>query len=138
MAQFITPFLWFDTQAEEAARFYVSVFGGDSHVDQVTHYPKGTPGPEGSVMTCAFTLRGQKLVGLNGGPIFKFTEAVSFAVECRDQAEIDHFWNRLIEGGGEPSVCGWLKDRYGLSWQVVPAELPKLLSGPRRAVAVMK
>jgi predicted 3-demethylubiquinone-9 3-methyltransferase (glyoxalase superfamily) len=137
MSQATVPFLWFDTQAEEAAKFYVSVFGGDSHVDQVTHYPKGTPGPEGSVMTVAFTLRGQRFVGLNGGPLFKFTEAVSFAIECRDQAEIDHFWNRLTEGG-EPGVCGWLKDRYGLSWQVVPDDLWKLLSGGRRTEAVMQ
>jgi predicted 3-demethylubiquinone-9 3-methyltransferase (glyoxalase superfamily) len=135
LTQKIAPFLWFAQEAEEAANFYVKVFGKDSRIVTSTRYGKDMPMPEGTVMTVEFELRGQKFVALNGGPIFKFTEAVSFAIECEDQAEIDHFWNRLTEGG-QPSMCGWLKDRYGLSWQVVPKILPQLLKGePRKAQA---
>lgn len=118
--QKIVPNLWFDTQAEEAANFYVSVFG-DGRITKITHYGPGSPGPEGSVMTVAFELHGQEFVGINGGPLFPFTEAVSFEIRCKDQAEIDHYWDALVEGG-QPGPCGWLKDRYGLSWQVVPTE----------------
>jgi predicted 3-demethylubiquinone-9 3-methyltransferase (glyoxalase superfamily) len=118
--QKIVANLWFDTQAEEAANFYVSVFG-DGRITEITHYGPDSPGPEGSVMTVAFELHGQEFVGINGGPLFPFTEAVSFEIRCKDQAEIDHYWDALVEGG-QPGPCGWLKDRYGLSWQVVPTE----------------
>jgi predicted 3-demethylubiquinone-9 3-methyltransferase (glyoxalase superfamily) len=124
----ITPFLWFDSQAEEAARFYVSLFE-DSAVTQVVRYGPAGPGPEGSVMTVAFRLAGQAFVALNAGPKFHFTEAISFVINCHSQAEIDAFWAGLSDGGS-PGHCGWLKDRYGLSWQVVQAELPELLHGP--------
>ena len=116
--QKITPFLWFDTQAEEAANFYVSVFK-NSRVITVARYGDTGPGPKGSVMTVEFELDGERFVGLNGGPNFKFTEAVSFVVNCRDQEEVDHFWEKL-SAGGEEMQCGWLKDKYGLSWQIVP------------------
>jgi predicted 3-demethylubiquinone-9 3-methyltransferase (glyoxalase superfamily) len=125
----ITPFLWFDTQAEEAAKFYTSIFG-NSRIKQVNRYGNAgreTHGKEaGSVMTVEFEIEGQTLVALNGGPHFKFTEAFSLQVSCETQAEIDYFWDKLSEGG-EQSRCGWLKDKYGLSWQVVPAALPDML-----------
>lgn len=124
----ISPFLWFDTQAEEAARFYVSVFE-NSRILSTSRYGEGGPGPRGSVMTVEFELDGQRFVALNGGPQFKFTEAVSFAVDCATQEEVDRFWGKLSEGGQE-GPCGWLKDRYGLSWQIVPSALGKLLSDP--------
>ena len=123
--QKITPFLWFDHQAEEAARFYTSVFK-DSKINAVTHYGDGGPGPKGSVMTVDFELAGQRFVGLNGGPVFKFTEAVSFVVNCESQEEVDYFWAKLTEGGQEIQ-CGWLKDRYGLSWQIVPTAMIEML-----------
>ncbi len=126
--QKITPFLWFSSQAEEAARFYVSLFD-DSAVTQVVRCGPGGPAPEGSVMTVAFRLAGQAFVALNGGKQIPFTDAVSFVINCHTQAEIDTLWTRLSDGGAT-GPCGWLKDRYGLSWQVVPAELPELLSGP--------
>ena len=116
--QKITPFLWFDTQAEEAANFYVSVFK-NSRVNTVARYGDTGPGPKGSVMTVEFELDGERFVGLNGGPNFKFTEAVSFVVNCKDQEEVDYFWEKLSAGGKEVQ-CGWLKDKYGLSWQIVP------------------
>jgi predicted 3-demethylubiquinone-9 3-methyltransferase (glyoxalase superfamily) len=128
--QKITPCLWFDTQAEEAARFYASIFE-NSRIRQVVHY--GKAGHEvhgkqaGSVMTVEFELAGQTFIGLNGGPHFKFNEAVSFQVLCETQEEIDHFWNRLSKGGQE-SACGWLKDKFGLSWQIVPAVLPQMMA----------
>lgn len=126
----ISPCLWFDGNAEEAARLYTSLFP-NSRIDKVNRSPADTPsGPEGSVLTVDFTLAGQRFIGLNGGPDFKFNEAVSFSIDCEDQAEIDRYWDALIAGGGEPSVCGWLKDRFGLSWQVVPRRLPEYLSGP--------
>ena len=127
--QRIQPNLWFDTEAEEAARFYVDVFGGDSKIGTITRYGPDTPGPEGSVMTVDFQLQGQWFTGINGGPQFPFTEAVSFVVNCDGQEEIDHFWDRLVEGG-EPGPCGWLKDRYGLSWQVVPTEWYAMYQDP--------
>ena len=126
----ISPCLWFDGNAEEAAKLYTSLFP-NSRIDKVNRSPADTPsGPEGSVLTVDFTLAGQRFIGLNGGPDFKFNEAVSFSIDCEDQAEIDRYWDAFIAGGGEPSVCGWLKDRFGLSWQVVPRQLPEYLSGP--------
>ncbi|MFD7712986.1 VOC family protein [Streptomyces sp. NPDC059785] len=124
-----TTCLWFDGQAEDAAEFYVSVFK-DSQIGKVSHYTEAGPGPAGSVVTVAFTANGQKFVALNGGPEFKFTEAVSFSILCDDQAEIDYYWSRLTEGGGQEGPCGWLKDRFGLSWQVVPARLIDMVSDP--------
>jgi predicted 3-demethylubiquinone-9 3-methyltransferase (glyoxalase superfamily) len=123
--QKITPCLWFDHQAEEAARFYTSVFK-NSRIEAVTRYGEAGPGPKGSVMTVAFELDGQKFTALNGGPIFKFTEAVSFAVHCENQQEVDEFWEKLTDGGTEVQ-CGWLKDKYGLSWQVVPTVLMEMM-----------
>ena len=124
----ITPCLWFDTQGEEAARLYVSVFPNSRIVD-VTRYGSAGPRPEGMVMTVSFELDGRPFVALNGGPEFGFSEAVSFQVDCADQAEVDHYWDRLSEGG-EEGPCGWLKDRFGLSWQIVPRVLPELLAQP--------
>jgi predicted 3-demethylubiquinone-9 3-methyltransferase (glyoxalase superfamily) len=129
----ITPFLWFDTQAEEAAEFYVSIFP-DSRVLEVARYGEAGPGPAGSAMTVRFELDGQEFLALNGGPEFRFTEAVSFLVSCASQEEVDWYWERLSEGG-EERVCGWLRDRYGLSWQVVPAILSELLTDPDREKA---
>jgi len=128
--QKITPWLWFDTQAEEAATFYTSVFK-NSRILQVSHYGEAGPRPAGMVMTVSFELDGQEFVALNGGPEFTFTEAVSFMVTCADQAEVDYYWSALTEGG-EPGPCGWLKDRYGLSWQIVPTALDELLNDPDR------
>jgi predicted 3-demethylubiquinone-9 3-methyltransferase (glyoxalase superfamily) len=122
------PFLWFDTNAEEATNFYVSIFP-NSKVVSINRYPAGGPAPAGAVMTTRFSLDGQEFVALNGGPHHKFTEAISFVINCETQAEVDRFWDTLTAGGGEPGPCGWLKDKYGLSWQVVPTILPKLLSG---------
>ena len=129
--QKVTPFLWFDDQAQEAAEFYVSVFPS-SRVLQVTHYGSAGPRPEGMVMTVSFELDGTEFVALNGGPQFTFTEAVSFSVDCEDQAEVDRYWTAL-SAGGEQGPCGWLRDRYGLSWQIVPRALTELLSDPDRA-----
>ena len=124
--QKITPFLWFDDKAEEAMNFYVSIFK-NSKVGSVTRYGEAGPGPKGSVMTATFTLDGQDFIALNGGPHFKFTEAISFSVDCKTQEEVDQFWEKLSEGG-QKSRCGWLKDKYGLSWQIVPTVLSELLS----------
>jgi predicted 3-demethylubiquinone-9 3-methyltransferase (glyoxalase superfamily) len=134
----ITPFLWFDKQAEQAARFYTSVFKG-SRILGVARYGRGSPGKAGSVMTVSFRILGQKFTALNGGPAFKFTPAVSFVVHCRSQREVDHYWRRLA-AGGEEVQCGWLRDKFGLSWQVVPDALIDLLSGddPARAERVMR
>ncbi|NEA98321.1 VOC family protein [Streptomyces sp. SID13726] len=129
-----TTCLWFDGTAEEAAHFYVSVFK-DSSVGRVTRYPEGAMQPAGTVLTVDFTANGQSFVALNGGPMFKFTEAVSFQVFCADQAEIDYYWAKLTENGGEPGPCGWLKDRYGLSWQVVPEGLADMVGDPDPAKA---
>src|SRR3989442_12057240 len=123
--QKITPFLWFDDKAEEAMNFYVSIFK-NSEVLSVTRYGDAGPGPKGTVMTAKFQLEGQEFVALNGGPQFKFTEAVSFVVNCETQKEVDEFWEKLSQGG-EKNQCGWLQDKYGLSWQVVPTILSKLL-----------
>jgi predicted 3-demethylubiquinone-9 3-methyltransferase (glyoxalase superfamily) len=131
----ITPCLWFDSQAEEAAAFYTSIFP-DSRIDQVNRSPGDTPsGPEGSVLTVDFTIAGEPFIALNGGPDFTFNEAISFSIDCEDQAEVDRYWETLIAGGGEHSVCGWLKDRFGVSWQVVPKILPELMNGPDRVRA---
>jgi predicted 3-demethylubiquinone-9 3-methyltransferase (glyoxalase superfamily) len=126
--QRITPFLWFDNNAEEAMNFYVSVFK-NSKVLKVTRYGEAGPGPAGTVMTAEFELDGQEFVGLNGGPRFKFTEAVSFVVNCATQEEVDHYWDKLSEGG-EKSRCGWLKDKFGMWWQVVPTVLAELMGDP--------
>jgi predicted 3-demethylubiquinone-9 3-methyltransferase (glyoxalase superfamily) len=123
--QKIAPFLWFDDQAEEAMNFYVSIFK-NSKVLGVTRYGDAGPGPKGTVMTTRFQLEGQEFVALNGGPLFKFTEAISFVVNCETQEEVDQFWEKLSEGG-EKSRCGWLKDKFGLSWQVVPTILGEML-----------
>src|SRR5262249_23593668 len=135
------PFLWFDGQAEQAAKFYVSLLP-DSLIERVTRSPADTPsGPAGMVLTVEFTLGGSHFVGLNGGPQYRFTEAVSFQIACKDQAEVDRLWAALSDGGSE-GPCGWLKDRWGLSWQVVPTRLHELLADPdpnraRRAMQAM-
>jgi len=140
--QRITPFLWFNNDAEDAVKFYVSVFK-NSRIGQVTHYTKESADAsgqsEGTVMTIAFELDGQPFTAINGGPHFKFTEAVSFVVNCESQAEIDYYWDKLGEGGDPKShVCGWLRDKFGLSWQITPAELPELMRDPKTTAAVMK
>ena len=127
----ITPFLWYDSEAEEAATLYTSLFP-NSTILAVNHYAAAGPGPEGSVMTVSFELDGQRFVALNGGPAHPLTEAVSFVVDCTTQEEVDRYWDGLTEDGGEESVCGWLRDRFGLSWQIVPRILPELLSDPDR------
>jgi predicted 3-demethylubiquinone-9 3-methyltransferase (glyoxalase superfamily) len=136
--QKITPSLWFDNQAEEAAKFYTSLFK-DSKITNVTRYGESGPGPAGSVLTVTFELAGQEFVALNGGPQFKFTEAVSLTVNCDTQAEVDRYWDELSEGG-ETQECGWLKDKYGLSWQVVPTALEAMISDPdpAKSESVMK
>jgi predicted 3-demethylubiquinone-9 3-methyltransferase (glyoxalase superfamily) len=131
--QKITPFLWFDDQAEEAANLYTSIFD-NSKILNVSRYGEAGPGEPGSVMTVEFELEGQKFVGLNGGPAHQFTEAVSFAVNCETQDEVDELWAKLTDGG-EEGPCGWLKDRFGLSWQIVPTALPRLLTDPDREKA---
>lgn len=135
-AQKITPFLWFDGQAEEAANFYTSIFK-NSKVNNISRYGDAGPGPKGSVMTVDFQIEGQEFVALNGGPHFKFTEAISFVVNCETQEEVDEFWEKLSEGG-QKSQCGWLKDKYGLSWQIVPTILTKLMldKDPEKAARV--
>jgi predicted 3-demethylubiquinone-9 3-methyltransferase (glyoxalase superfamily) len=136
--QRITPFLWFDTQAEEAAKLYTSIFP-KSKILSTARYGDAGPGPKGSVMTVEFELDGQRIIALNGGPQFKFTEAISLVVDCKDQKEVDHYWSKLLQGGKE-SRCGWLEDRYGVSWQIVPTVLGRLLSGPdaKKAKRVME
>ena len=131
--QKISPFLWFDTQAEEAARFYVSVFK-NSKITKVVRYSAAGPGPEGSVMTVGFELDGQTFTALNGGPVFTFNESISLVVTCEDQAEVDAMWDALTDGG-RPSRCGWLKDRFGVSWQIVPTEFVEMASDPDAAKA---
>ena len=128
----VYPCLWFDGKAEEAANFYVSLLP-DSRIDNVWRSPADTPsGPEGMVLLVDFTVAGQQLQGLDGGPDFTFNEAVSLVIECEDQAEVDRLWDTLTADGGEPGPCGWLKDRYGLSWQIVPKRLNEMLEGPDR------
>jgi len=137
----ITPFLWFDNQAEEAANFYTSIFP-NSKIVGISRYGNGSPGPAGQVMTAVFELNGQKFTALNGGPHFKFSEAVSFVVNCETQEEVDRYWTALTADGGQESQCGWLKDKFGLSWQVVPKALIETVQGPdpegaSRALAAM-
>lgn len=136
--QKITPFLWFDGQAEEAAGFYTAIFP-NSKIVKVVRYGAAGPGPAGSAMTVQFQLEGQTFVALNGGPHFTFSEAISFVVNCESQAEVDHYWEKLSAGGAEVQ-CGWVKDKYGLSWQIVPTALPELLGGPdpEKSQRVMK
>jgi predicted 3-demethylubiquinone-9 3-methyltransferase (glyoxalase superfamily) len=136
--QKITPFLWFDNQAEEAANFYISIFK-NSKVNEKTYYTGEEPtGKKGSVLTVMFELDGQEFVALNGGPQFKFTEAISFSIDCETQEEIDYYWEKLTSGGGEEVQCGWLADKYGLSWQVVPASLKKWAKDAAGFQRVMK
>jgi predicted 3-demethylubiquinone-9 3-methyltransferase (glyoxalase superfamily) len=134
----ITPFLWFDNQAEEAMNFYASIFK-NSKVGSVTRYGEAGPGPKGTVMSATFQLDGQDFFALNGGPLFKFTEAISFYVNCETQTEVDYFWDKLVSGG-TPSRCGWLKDKYGLSWQIIPTALGQMLGDKdaRKAARVMQ
>jgi predicted 3-demethylubiquinone-9 3-methyltransferase (glyoxalase superfamily) len=134
----ITPFLWFDNNVGEAIDFYTSIFK-DSKVMNVTRYGDAGPGPKGSIMTATFELEGQKFMALNGGPHFKFTEAISFCVNCETQAEVDEYWEKL-SAGGQKSQCGWLKDQFGLSWQIVPEILGQLLSDPdpKKSQSVMQ
>jgi len=133
MTQKITPFLWFDGQAEEAARFYTSIFKNSSLGDVSRYGPEG-PGPAGSAMTVSFTLEGLNFTALNGGPEYKFTPAISLYVDCKTQEEVDYLWDRLVEGG-RPDQCGWLVDRFGVSWQIVPSALIELLGDPDREKA---
>ncbi|NEB38587.1 VOC family protein [Streptomyces sp. SID14515] len=137
--QKITPCLWYDGQAKEAAEHYVAIFGGDSRIGDITYYGEEAPGETGSVLTVDFRLAGQDFIGLNGGPQFPFTEAISLSVDCADQAEVDRFWAALSEGG-EEGQCGWVKDKFGVSWQVIPNELQRLVTGPdkERAQRVVK
>jgi predicted 3-demethylubiquinone-9 3-methyltransferase (glyoxalase superfamily) len=127
----ITPWIWFDTEAEDAASFYTSLFP-DSRIVEITHYGSAGPRPEGMVLTVIFELKGQKFAALNGGPDFKPNEAISFEVECESQDEVDMYWDKLAADGGEHGPCGWLKDRFGVSWQIVPARLGELLGDPDR------
>lgn len=129
----VTPWLWFDTEGEEAAEFYTSVFP-NSRIVEVTRYGSAGPRPEGTAMTVSFDLDGQRVAALNGGPQYKHSEAFSFMVDCEDQDEVDYYWEKLGEGG-EHGPCGWLKDRFGLSWQIVPRRLPELLGDPDREKA---
>ena len=131
----ISTFLWFNDEAEEAAKYYVSIFK-NSKIKQVSRYPEGGPGKPGSVMVVSFVLDGREFLALNGGPVFKFTEAISLVVNCETQEEIDHYWKKLSAGGRE-GQCGWLKDKYGLSWQVVPTAIGKLMSDPVKGKRVM-
>jgi predicted 3-demethylubiquinone-9 3-methyltransferase (glyoxalase superfamily) len=134
MKQRIVPNLWFDTESQEAAEFYVSVFP-NSRIVNVTHYTEAGPREPGTVMTVEFELDGQRFIAIDGGPQFKFDEAVSFEIECKDQEEIDYYWDKLREAGGEEGPCGWLKDRYGLSWQVVPTGMEELFADPDKSRA---
>ena len=133
----ISTFLWFDSNAEEAVDLYLSIFKNSRRLEELRN-PGNGPGPKGGIITIAFELDGQKFTALNGGPTFKFTEAISFVVHCEDQQEIDYYWSKLSGGGGSESQCGWLKDKFGLSWQIVPARLGELLKHPRAMQALMQ
>jgi predicted 3-demethylubiquinone-9 3-methyltransferase (glyoxalase superfamily) len=137
--QKITTFLWFDNKAEEAANFYVSLFK-NSKILTMSRYGDAGPGPKGSVMTCTFQLEGQEFIALNGGPHFKFTEAISLFVDCETQEEVDHLWNKFTADGGVPSQCGWLKDKFGLSWQIIPSAMMEMMSDrdPAKSRRVME
>ncbi|MEU9289259.1 VOC family protein [Streptomyces sp. NPDC048275] len=134
-----TTCLWFDGQAEEAAHYYVSIFK-NSRLGRIDRYTEAGPGPAGSVLTAEFVANGQKFVALNGGPQFTFDEAISFQIDCEDQEEVDHYWNKFIGDGGEAGPCGWLKDKYGLSWQIVPTRLIELIrdADPAKAARTMQ
>ncbi len=134
----ITPFLWFNDNAEEALNFYASIFK-NSRIINVNRLPEGTPGPAGKVLTASFELEGQEFMALNGGPDYKFNEAISFYVNCETQQEVDYFWNKL-SAGGEPGPCGWLKDKFGVSWQIVPIALGQMLGdpNPKKSQSVMQ
>ncbi len=132
----ITPFLWFDSNAEEAVNFYLTVFPNSRRLDEL-RTTDDSRGPKGSILTLAFELDGQKFTAINGGPMFKFTEAISFVVRCDSQQEVDDYWSRLSAGGTEIQ-CGWLKDKFGLSWQIVPARLPELIRNPKAMQAMLK
>jgi len=139
--QKIIPNLWFDSQAEEAAHYYIDVLGS-GRVTNLMHYPEGSGEQTGSVMAVYFEAGGMQFVGINGGPMFSFTEAISLQIDCVDQAEVDRFWDRFITDGGEESMCGWLKDKYGLSWQIVPRGMEEIFADPdpgraQRAVQAM-
>ena len=131
----ITPFLWFDSNAEEAVDFYLTVFKNSRRLSELRN-TGDAPGPKGSILTIAFELDGQKLIALNGGPAFKFTEAISLAVRCDSQQEVDYYWEKLTAEGSE-SMCGWLKDKFGLSWQITPGRLPELIKNPKAMKAMM-
>src|SRR5580692_9104496 len=132
----ITPFLWFDSNAEQAVDFYLTVFKNSRKIEVVNNHPDH-PSPPAKVLTVAFELDGQKFTALNGGPQFEFTEAISFVVRCDSQDEVDYYWDRLTAGGGNESQCGWLMDKFGLSWQIVPASLPDLIKSPKAMQAMM-
>jgi predicted 3-demethylubiquinone-9 3-methyltransferase (glyoxalase superfamily) len=132
----ITPFLWFDSNAEEAVEFYLSIFKNSRRLDQMIAVENG-PTPKGSILTIAFELDGQRFTALNGGPMFKFTEAISFVVRCDSQEEVDEYWSKLSAGGSEGQCC-WLKDRFGVSWQIVPARLPELIKNPKAMKAMLQ
>jgi predicted 3-demethylubiquinone-9 3-methyltransferase (glyoxalase superfamily) len=132
----ITPFLWFDSNAEEAVEFYLTVFKNSRRLDELRN-PDDSTGPKGKVLTIAFELDGQKFTALNGGPMYKFTEAISFFVRCDSQQEVDDYWSKLTAGGQEIQ-CGWLKDKFGLCWQIVPSRLPELIKNPKAMQAMMK
>lgn len=136
--QKITPFLWFDTQAEEAANFYTSIFK-NAKIKEVRRYGDAGPRPKGTVLTVTFEIEGQEFVGLNGGPHYQFTPAISLFVNCKDQAEVDELWNKLADGG-KPNQCGWITDKFGVTWQIIPAILGKLLGDPdpKKASRVMQ
>jgi predicted 3-demethylubiquinone-9 3-methyltransferase (glyoxalase superfamily) len=133
----ITPFLWFDSNAEEAVEFYLTVFKNSRRLEELRN-TADTPGAKGSILTIAFELDGQKFTALNGGPMFKFTEAISFTVRCDSQEEVDYYWSKLSGNGGSESQCGWLKDKFGLSWQIVPARALDLIKNPKAMQAMMK
>ena len=137
--QKITPFLWFDGQAEEAMNFYVSVFK-NTKIGTIRRYGSAGPGPAGSVMSASFEIEGQQFHLLNGGPMYKLTPAISFLVDCRSQEEVDNLWNKLTADGGKPSRCGWLTDKFGVSWQIIPRQLGQLMSdpNPKKSAAVMQ
>jgi predicted 3-demethylubiquinone-9 3-methyltransferase (glyoxalase superfamily) len=132
--QKITPFLWFDNQAEEAAKFYTSIFP-NSKLGKMTRYGEAGPGPAGTVLTASFEIEGTEFTALNGGPTYKFTPAISFVVNCENQGEVDHCWEKLTADGGKEVQCGWLTDKFGVSWQIVPTVLPRLLNDPDPAKA---
>lgn len=132
----ITPFLWFDSNAEEAVNFYMGIFKNSRRLEELRNVDNSA-GPKDTILTVAFELDGQRFTALNGGPLFKFTEAVSFVVRCDDQKEVDYYWSKLSAGGNE-SQCGWLKDKFGLSWQIVPANLPELIKHPKAMQAMLR